>query len=286
MKIPKFSCDSHMHVLGPQEKYPASPNRLYTPTEKSFHEYLSVSKSNDLQRAVLVQPSAYGFDNSYLLDTLRLYPENARGVVVIDPLTADATLDAMHSIGVRGIRLNLMTPRISNLDSAKEMLYPLAERLQARGWHLQIYADTAIFASIAPILRQLKIPVVLDHVAGVRSTQGVDDPDFQTILQLLSHDNCWVKVSGADIVSRQNYDFSSAAPYMRAIIHTNPENILWGTDWPHLVHFSGPMGVEAPLAEYRPVNESRLLELLFSCAQDDTIVEKILVFNPHRIYDF
>ena len=286
MKIPKFSCDSHMHVLGPPGEYPASPNRLYTPTEKSFQAYSAVSKLNDLQRAVLVQPSAYGIDNSYLLDTLRLHPGNTRGVVVIDPSTADSTLDSMHSIGVRGIRLNLMTPRISNLDSAKEMLYPLAERMHERGWHLQIYADTSIFSAIAPILRQLNVPVVLDHIAGVRSTQEVNDPDFQTVLELLRQDRCWVKLSGADIVTRQDHDFSSAGPYMSAIIHSNPEQILWGTDWPHLVHFSGPMGNEAPLAEYRPVNESRLLELLFSCANTDAIVEKILVLNPHRVYNF
>lgn len=286
MKMPKFSCDSHMHVLGPPGEYPASPNRTYTPTEKSFQAYSAVSKLNDLQRAVLVQPSAYGIDNSYLLDTLRLHPENTRGVVVIDPSTADSTLDSMHSFGVRGIRLNLMTPRISNLDSAKEMLYPLAERMHERGWHLQIYADTTIFSAIAPILRQLKVPVVLDHIAGVRSTQEVNDPDFQTVLELLRQDRCWVKLSGADIVTRQDHDFSSADAYMSAIIHSNPEQILWGTDWPHLVHFSGPIGDEAPLAEYRPVNESRLLELLFSCANTDAIVEKILVLNPHKIYDF
>ena len=286
MEIPPLACDSHMHVLGSLERYPGAPTRQYNPTPMPLADYARVARGLDLQRVVLVQPSAYGSDNRCLLDTLRQQPAGLRGIAVIDPDISDAALDDMHALGVRGVRLNLMSPRVSDVAAVERMLAPVAERVARLGWHLQIYADPGVVAPIVPVIRRLPIPVVLDHMAGVRASDRVDHPDFVALLELLRGGGCWVKLSGADIVTRRDDDFADAAPFMRALLDANADRLVWGTDWPHLVHHAGAMGDAAPPAGYRPVDESALLRLLCDCAAEPSTLRRILVDNPQRLYDF
>ena len=286
MQIPPLSCDSHMHVFGPPAQYPGAPTRQYSPTLMPFAAYAPVARRLGLERVVLVQRRAYGSDNRCLLDTLRAQPANKRGVVVIDLAVPDAELDAMHALGVRGARLNLMSPQIESVAAAERLLEPVAARVERLGWHIQIYADPGIVAPIAPVIARLPVPVVLDHMAGVRDHQGVDHPDFIALLDLLAGGGCWVKVSGADIVTKRDDDFSAAAPFIRALIAANAGQIVWGTDWPHLVHHSGAMGDAAPPAGYRPVDESALLKLLCDNVADEVMLHRIPVDNPQRLYAF
>jgi hypothetical protein len=43
----------------------------------------------------------------------------------------------------------------------------------------------------------------------------------------------WVKVSGAYRVSRLYPDYPDAQPIHEALVAANPDQITWGTDWPH-----------------------------------------------------
>ena len=67
-------------------------------------------------RIVLIQMSFYGYDNSYMLDTMARFPGVFSGVAVIDPAAADVRdqMLQLKSRGVRGLRLN---PR--SLEPAK-----------------------------------------------------------------------------------------------------------------------------------------------------------------------
>ena len=285
--LPPLSCDSHMHVFGPPAIYPGAPGRLYSPTDMPFASYLPVAARLGLHRVVLVQPSAYGTDNRCMLDTLRQHPGISRGVAVIDPAISDDELEAMHALGVRAVRLNLMTPRVTNAADAQRLLVPVAVRIKPLGWHIQIYADPGIVAPIAGVIAGLGLPVVLDHLAGVQVPQRADDPDFVALLALLRDGGCWVKLSGADIAMHRDRDFADlAAPFVRALIAANPAQLVWGTDWPHLVHHNAGRGDAAPQAGYRPVDRPALLRLLRDCADDERTLARILVDNPRRLYGF
>ncbi len=285
-RLPPQACDSHMHVFGPPARYPGAPARLYSPPDMPVAAYAGVAAGLGLERVVLVQPSAYGSDNRCLLDTLRASDRPMRGVVVIDPALPDAELHAMHALGVRGVRLNLMTPRIGDAAAAERLLAPVAARIGALGWHIQIYADPGILAPIASVLGGLGVPVVLDHMTGVRVPTTSDDPQFAVLLDLLAAGRCWMKLSGADILARRDDDFSAAAPFARALVAANPARLVWGTDWPHLVHFHGAAGDAAPQAGYRPVDEPGLVDLLADVAGDDATLHRILVDNPQELYGF
>ena len=88
-KVPPLACDSHIHVFGDPVRYPPSPQRLYTPIPATLDQYRTMAHGIGLQRAVLVQASAYGTDNSYMLDALRSHPATTRGIAVIDEHTSE-----------------------------------------------------------------------------------------------------------------------------------------------------------------------------------------------------
>ena len=300
-RLPRLACDAHLHVFGPPSRYPGAPTRQYQPLARSFDDYRAVAGPLGLARAVLVQPSAYGSDNRCLLDTLRAHPESTRGVVVIDPALPEDALAEMHALGVRGVRLNLMNPRVQDAAGARRLVEPVVRRIERYGWHLQIYADPDVVAPLADLLASLPVPVVLDHCAGARA--GRDDCDgardlpagaFAALVRLYAAERCWVKLSGADIVAGCGAvatptgaaELAPAAPYLRALVAAGTQQLVWGTDWPHLFHFHGPMGDAAPDALFRAVDDDALVALLHACVPDAAARRRILVDNPARLYGF
>ena len=291
--LPPLSCDAHIHVLGPLARYPGAPGRQYQPREKRFDEYRRIAHALGLARAVLVQPSAYGTDNRAMLDTLREHPGTTRGVAVIDPATPARDLDEMHDLGVRGVRLNLMNPRVRSPGEARNAIEPVVGRIARFGWHLQIYADPEVIAPVGEVLATCGVPVVLDHCAGARTRLGVDDRHFAALVALYARGDCWVKISGADIVAGQGTNASPvaegelepAAPFVRAFVEAGSSRLVWGSDWPHLFHFHGATGDAAPEPIFRPVEERALVRLLQKSAGADDC-RRILADNPALLYDF
>ncbi|MFO1313680.1 MAG: amidohydrolase family protein [Burkholderiales bacterium] len=291
--LPENACDAHLHVLGAPDRYPGAPSRQYQPREKRFDEYRTLASSLGLSRAVLVQPSCYGTDNRAMLDTLREHPGATRGIAVIDPAVADRDLEEMHALGVRGVRLNLMNPRVSSPEAARSLIAPVVRKVARLGWHLQIYADPDVVAPIAPVLASCGVPVVLDHCAGARASRGVGDRDFAALVELYAQGRCWVKISGADIVSGQGTNASpvadaglaTAAPFVRALVAAGTTRLVWGSDWPHLFHFHGPAGEAAPATIFRPVDERALLRIVLECT-NPADRRRVFVDNPAALYDF
>src|SRR5690242_3721687 len=106
-RLPKNSCDTHLHVFGDPKAYPASnPNALYQPpADCSFKDMQALHDRMGIDRAVLVQPTIYGTDHRYLHDALKTAPKGRyRGVAIVDDSVGDAELARLDGVGVRGAR--------------------------------------------------------------------------------------------------------------------------------------------------------------------------------------
>lgn len=279
-------CDSHMHVFGPIDRYPGAPDRSYTPEKMGLDAYAPVAAKLGIERTVIVQPSAYGTDNRATLDGLAALGAGGRAVVVVDKGFSEETLADFDRQGVRGVRLNLMTPRIADSAAAETALQRAAAQVEGLGWHIQIYADLDLVTLLAPAVRKARVPVVFDHMGGAKAAVGPEVAGFRVLLDLLRDGLCWVKLSGADIVTWKNADFGEAAPFAHALIEANRSQLVWGTDWPHLVHQSSGIGDAAPPAAYRPVDEDALLAALTRWTGDEATLRAVLVDNPARLYRF
>ena len=275
--IARVGVDCHIHLFGDPLRYPPVADRTYTPTPATLSQWRAISEPLGVRRAVLVQPSAYGADNTRLLDGLREAGDMARGVVVIDDTTPDYDLVAMNGLGVRGVRFNLVTCTSSEASCALARLRTVAARIACLGWHLQVYARGAILEHVVALVPSLGVPVVFDHMAGARSSLGLEQPGFQTVLRLFREGKCWIKISGADHVSSRRDSPEEALPIMRKLVEANSDQLVWGSDWPHIGKAGGPQSVE-----YLAISHDRLLALLREAASG--VMRQILMNNPTKLY--
>lgn len=284
-QIPAGACDCHMHIFGTADRYPFVAGRSYTPPEASLRAYRDMTRTLGLERNVFVQGSAYGADNACLLDALSEAGTTARGVVMIDRQTTDDALRSMDKAGVCGVRVNAHSAGIRSASEIESVLRETADRIKPLGWHIQLFAALDAVAELAPVLRSLGVPVVIDHMGMAKAHRGVQQPGFRSLLDLVA-DGAWVKISGAYRVSEEAPDYPDAKPIAQALIDANPDRVVWGTDWPHTGKHPNASLETAPLTEYRPLDDGLLLDLLASWAEDPAIRRKILVDNPAELYGF
>jgi predicted TIM-barrel fold metal-dependent hydrolase len=67
-KFPPKACDAHCHVFGPRERFPYSADRRYTPADAPKEALAAMHKHLGISRAVIVQASCHGKDNTAMLD--------------------------------------------------------------------------------------------------------------------------------------------------------------------------------------------------------------------------
>jgi len=98
---------------------------------------------------------------------------------------------------------------------------------QGHGWHLVVHLDAENLVELSPLLRGLPIPFVIDHMARVKTNLGLEQPAFQTLLDLMKDERSWVKVSGPERLSVAGPPFTDAIPFAQALIKAAPTRILW-----------------------------------------------------------
>ena len=270
---PPRGCDSHCHVFGPAERFPFAPDRRYTPPDSGYEELVQLQDRLGLSRAVLVQASCHGTDNSAMLDALVRAGGRFAGVAMIDDSHSDEDLDSMHGAGVRGIRFNFVRHLGGSPDLRR--FWRLVERVAPRGWHVELHFDAADLSGYRSLLAGLPVPFIIDHMARVPVEDGIRQEPFELLLDTLEgNDNAWVKISGAErMTSGGSPPYDDVIPFARAVIEAAPDRVLWGTDWPH------------PNVRHMP-DDGRLVDLLADFAPDETTRNRILVENPMRLYDF
>jgi len=279
--VPKRACDCHVHVFDPG-RFPFAASRTYTPESATAAQLLAMHRALHISRVVIVQPSVYGTDNSCLLDGMKQYGSEARGIAVLPIEISSATLDNMERAGIRGVRINLGTAANTNLDDARRRLKSAIEQIQGRKWCVQIYAALPVIQGLSDLILASPVPVVLDHFGGAKAALGVQQPGFDKLLELVRSEQGYVKISGAYRTSDQPPDYPDLVPLARALIEANPHRILWGSDWPH--PDTGAGRKPSDLSPLLRVDDGNLLDLLAKWAPDTASRNTILVDNPATLY--
>lgn len=265
------ACDCHVHIYE-LERYPLASTSTYGPPQASWHDYAAVQKHLHLTRAILVQPTGYGYDNRCLLDALELSGGVARGIVVIRPDTPMNELQAMHDAGVRGVRF-MMIPGSGGV-LAWDDLEVVASRVAEFGWVINLQLDGRDFAQYEARLHALPCLLTIDHIGKFLEPVATDHPGFRSLLKLLDAGRTWVKLSAPYETSKigpPHYD--DVSNLARALVEAHPERCLWASNWPH------PGRKPVP-------DDADMLALLSHWAPDSAVRRKILVDNPEKLYGF
>lgn len=270
LRLPAGACDAHCHVFGPAARFPFAPERGYTPVDAPKETLFALHRHLGIQRSVLVQASCHGTDNSAMMDAIAASGGNCRGVAMVRADIGPDELRALDEGGVRGVRFNFVTHlgRDADLDAVRLV----AEKVAPLGWHAVIHFDADRLPMLAPVLKEIPVPMVIDHMGRVDASQGVGQTAFRMLLDLLEDERFWVKVCGAERVSRAGPPFDDAVPFARMLVERFPDRVLWGTDWPH------------PNMRTHMPDDGALVDLLARIAPDERLLKALLVDNPTRLY--
>jgi len=270
--LPAGACDCHIHVY--DARVPAVAGAQLNPPDASMTDYRSVQQRMGTQRAVLVTPSTYGADNRPMLAGLAELGEQGRGVAVITGQESQDELQTLHTLGVRGVRINLS---LSTLHQVSD-IEPLARRIAPLDWHLQLLMPLDLLASLDSQLRDLPVDVVFDHFGRVTPGLRGQHPAHQLLLDLLQTRRAWVKLSGGYLVSPSSRsDDPQLLPLARSFIEAAPYRVLWGSDWPHATASAG----RQPMPD-----DAVQVDALARWTGDADLLRQILVTNPEQLYGF
>ncbi|MCJ1396215.1 hypothetical protein MMC18_009104 [Xylographa bjoerkii] len=237
--LPPGSWDSHMHVTDPT-KYPISSSATYKPHAATLEQALENASCLSLPNLVFVQPSTYGTDNSCLLDALEhVTPAHGRGVVVFDPSTTTLKqLWEWHSIGVRGVRVNMksvgtnMEPRalLELFRRYMDAIRPLET------WVLQLFIDLSIADHLEPIIDELdSVKLVIDHLGSPTEITDhlADMPGWESLQRMMRNEHVFVKVSAPYRISRdpQYHDLEGLTKALLDV--RGGDGVVFASDWPH-----------------------------------------------------
>lgn len=270
-EVPHLACDSHAHVLGPIDAFPYASDRSYTPPDALLDDYLEMRDALSLERAVIVQASVYGTDNSRTEAAVEeMGQSRARGVGMVDASVPTEELQRLHANGIRATRFITTVRGGPTVDQ----LPAVADRVAEVGWHIEMYVPPEDWAELLPVVEGLPVPIVFDHMAGLPADVADDDPRLVAILDLLERERAWIKLSSAYRNTNIGSPYSDVAPLAQRFIAHAPDRCVWGSDWPHT-----NLPAEAP-------DDGELLNLLATWAPDAETRDKILVANPARLYGF
>ena len=269
---PAGATDTHAHIFGPTARFPYSDDRSYTPEACTAEDYAGMLATIGFDRAVLVQGGAHGTDNRAILDAIARSGGAYRGVVVIPPGLGRERLAQLDAAGIRGVRLSTM----SGSGIPFSALGRLAAEVDEFGWHVVLhFKDANELLDVVPELERLRNPFVLDHLARIMGADGIGSEPFHAVLRLLETDRCYVKLASMYRLSSEPYPHRDLLPMIHAVVAARPDRIIWGSNWPHPIHYHGIMP-----------NDGDLVDLIPLWVPDPGDQRKMLVDNPAALYEF
>ncbi|MDG2473826.1 MAG: amidohydrolase family protein [Paracoccaceae bacterium] len=230
--------DTHVHVwTDDAKKYPwqQTLSKVPIPTEPAkVEKFIACMEKASVEAAVLVQPSTYGWDNNYLCDSLKKYPNKFAGVCLVDPTNKNAPDDLSfwcQKRGCSGLRINLVG------YSEIEFLLDLERK---KLWDTVAEIGACISFQMSPnhgrIINELvkkrpEINFIVDQV----SAEVHRNSDLSGFVESLSkRSNLYIKLNSVGQNSAQEYPFQDLWPFFKRVLDCfSPNRVLYGTDFPH-----------------------------------------------------
>lgn len=205
----------------------------------SYDMLVSLMDEGGIDRAVLLQGSNYGFQNSYTSEAVRKYPDRFVGAGTLDPFAASAERifeNLVDGLGFKILKLELSRTfglfgyhpgfRIDG-----DELRPILTEAERRGVTVTLDTGMITTESFQPdaicriIERHGNLKLVIAHTLFPR--QDGKNPERLELLRELRGDNVYYDIANCNLHLPEQRDFLRAAMDM-----LGAERIMWGTDCP------------------------------------------------------
>ena len=101
----------------------------------------------------------------------------------------------------------------------------------------------------------------------------MDQAPVRALLDLAAHRHIWIKLTGADRISRLGPPYADVQPIAQRLVEVAADRLLWGSDWPHTGYFD----------PQRMPHAGGLLDALCTFVPQADLRDRILVDNPLRL---
>ncbi len=242
--------DAHVHVWTPDTAhYPLAAGYKkadmqppsFTPEQLFKH-----CKPAGVDRVNLIQMSFYGFDNSYMLDMIALYPETFVGTAVIDP-AGEAPDRLMGELAKKKVRAFRIYP---GLERGTKPNAGSGERWLASEGYAKMFAAGAknhqalsclINPDALPDLGRMckkfpDTPVIIDHLCRIGADGTIRDRDVDALCAMATHKRVLVKVGAFYALGKKEPPYTDLAPLIRKVVKAfGARRCMWESDCPFQV---------------------------------------------------
>lgn len=246
--------DTHTHVCSPDlDRYVRRPRSGVHLTWFDDHPLDAPGLLVEMDRAgvhgaVLVQPTLYGFDNSYVADARALAPTRFVNAAIVDMAAADRVAQLTYWVrerGLLGLRLFDIPPA-----SAPWLGDPALADVLGRVRHLGVRLSVCVLADGLPQVARLAasapdLPIALDHCGFADLSDGPPFAGAAPLVALASHPNVRLKVTGTLLASAGG-DPRDVVEHLAGVF--GAERLMWGSDFPQ--HHDRPYPAQVDLARH------------------------------------
>ncbi|MCA9041627.1 MAG: amidohydrolase [Planctomycetaceae bacterium] len=234
--------DAHSHIWTPDTiAYPLAAGwrkANMEPASFTAEELLQHMQQSKVDKTVLIQMSFYGYDNSYMLDTIRKYPGKFAGVAVIDQdmNRVDVEMRKQKGLGVTGFRI---FPKNQMEESwlGSEVMHTMFDTAAAEKLNMCCLIDAAHLEALDRMCRNFpQTPVVIDHMARIGVDGTIRESEVQQLCSMARHPEVTVKVSAFYALGKKTMPYHDLAPMIQQLYKAfGPERLMWATDCPFQV---------------------------------------------------
>lgn len=236
--------DIHPHIISDNdEQYPRSPlfgvqSDWSRERPVTIDQYIAEMDAAGVQKAAIVQASTcYGYDNSYLADSIAKYPGRLTAVGSVDLTQEDAPekIRGWLKRGVTGLRLftggstKAFDP--SSLDDPRS--FPAWELCSEAGISMCLQTDPAGLAQVAGLAKRFpKAKILLDHLGRPDTTDGAPYKKASSLFGLQPFENIYFKLTPRSIAESRSGQATPETFFPRLVEVFGSHRIAWGSNFP------------------------------------------------------
>ncbi len=239
--------DIHPHIISPDtERYPVAPlggaqSGWSRKQPASFEEFLAQMETAGIDKAVIVHSSTtYGFDNSYLADSVATDRQRLDGVFAVDLFEPDAAEKIRYwavDRGLGGLRIFTSGTTMGQQPWLEdERILPGWDAATDLGLSICVQASRAAAPQLEKLLQRTpRTRVILDHMMRPPIASGEPYPDAKFLFDLARYPNLYLKMT---ILNTQDAQAGEATPqsfFGRLVREFGAQRIAWGSNFPATV---------------------------------------------------
>ena len=233
--------DPHSHIWTRDVKnFPLANNNTVAdlaPPSFTAEECLKEVRSHGVSRVVLIQHHIYhGWDNSYLIDAARRYPEAFVVVGMIDDTQPHPEVKMRKLLKKR-----VKSFRITSWIRGKEKwlqgpgMAAMWKCAAKTGQAMGCLIDAVDLPAVDLMCKRFPdTPVVIDHFARIGIDGQLRDSDIKQLCALAKHKNTHLKISAYYALGKKKAPYTDLIPMMRRVLDAyGVERCMWASDSPY-----------------------------------------------------